>query len=64
MFENPYHIQQLTRMGLNAYNAFGCLLNYLIEPKPEVFLPVKDLQKVMTDPDPLILKIAIQLRVG
>eukprot|EP01035_Chromulina_nebulosa_P025064 gene25064-32683_t len=64
MFENPHHVARLTSMGLTSYTAFGCLLNYLVQPKPEVFLPVQDLYEKMTNSNPRVLKITIQIRVG
>jgi hypothetical protein len=65
LFENPNHKDQLTQMGLNQYNAFGLMTNSLIQPRDEIFLPIFDhLFLKMTDPDPSVLKIMIQIRVG
>lgn len=64
MFENSHHVEQLNRMGLTSYTAFGCLLNYLIQPRAEVFQYIPDQHIKMTDPNPLVLKISIQIRVG
>lgn len=64
MWENPHHRDQLAKWGLNSYNTFGCLTNYLLKPKEEIFAPVHKIASKMLDPNPSILKIAIQIRVG
>lgn len=64
MFENPAYKERLIQMGLTPRTAFGCLLNYLIQPRPEIFLPVFDQFTAMTDPDPGVLKISIHIRAG
>eukprot|EP01038_Epipyxis_sp_PR26KG_P013298 gene13298-17817_t len=40
MIDNTFHHSQLQQMGLNKYNIFRCLFNYLMQPKPHIFLPV------------------------
>jgi hypothetical protein len=64
MFENQHYVQRLQDMKLNPYTAFGCLLNYLVQPKPQIFLPMYDQFVQMTEPNPAVLKISIQVRAG
>ena len=64
MFEHPAYSRRLKDMGLTPYSAFGCLLNFALQPKPDIFLPVFDQFEVLTRSDPLVLKIAIQIRTG
>ena len=52
------------KMGLNAMTTFGCLVNYAIQPKREIFLPVYDQFEKMSALDPNVLKISIQIRTG
>jgi hypothetical protein len=40
LFENSHHTNKLTRLGLEPATAFGCAINYLLKPKPEIFLPL------------------------
>lgn len=63
MFENPYYAGKL-RKRLTPHTAFGCCVNYLLQPKPEIFLPFKDQFAVMAATDPAVLKISVQIRVG
>ena len=64
IFENSNYIQKLEYMKLNPYTAFGCLVNYIIQPKKEIFLPIYEQFEKITIPDPKILKISIQIRTG
>lgn len=64
MFGNPFHSEKLQQTGLDQYNTFGCLLRYLFQPKPSIFLHIPQLFMQMTNPDSQILKIAIQIRTG
>lgn len=65
MFENQNYVKYLTdHMGLNPSTAFGCLANYLIQPKPKIFLSAFSEFSNLTNPDPSVLKIAIQIRTG
>lgn len=64
MFENPVYAKRLKEMELNPYTAFGCIVNYLLQPKPEIFLPLYNQFEVMTRLDPSVLKISIQIRAG
>jgi hypothetical protein len=64
MYNNRFHQQQLLEMGMTRYNTFGCLVNFLLQPKSEIFLPFLTEFKAMTDRDPAVLKISIQIRVG
>lgn len=72
---NSVHRDRLTRMGLDIYNSFGCIINYLFEPKPEIFAPIREQYDVMmadkrpdADDHPHVgnktLRIGIQIRVG
>mmetsp|Transcript_20532 Transcript_20532/g.28296 ORF Transcript_20532/g.28296 Transcript_20532/m.28296 type:complete len:339 (+) Transcript_20532:501-1517(+) len=63
---NPYHKAELESQGFKPFTAFGCIINYLLQPKPEIFLPVVDTFMQMTDFSQTgnFLKIAIQIRVG
>jgi hypothetical protein len=51
---------------LSPENAFGCIFDYIFQPKPEIFLPVYDhFKKFMEDESKEnILKIGIHLRAG
>jgi hypothetical protein len=65
MFENEHYTEQTwNKMKLNPYIAFGCLLNYFLQPKSEIFLPVYDQFMAMSSLDPTVLKISIQIRTG
>eukprot|EP01038_Epipyxis_sp_PR26KG_P017036 gene17036-23418_t len=64
IFENSNYRIILEKYGLNPYNAFGCIVNYLIKPRVEIFHPIIDQFLKITDPNPKILKIGIQIRVG
>ena len=64
MYNNRFHQQQLQEMGMTRYSTFGCLVNFLLQPKSEIFLPFLPEFKAMTDRDPSVLKISIQIRVG
>jgi hypothetical protein len=64
IFENDNHNKVLKEMGLTPYNAFGCLVNYLLKPKEDIFIPVLEEYKKMTSTDTNTLKITIQIRVG
>lgn len=64
MFENGNYVKKLEAMGLNPYTAFGCLVNYMMQPKKEIFLSVYDQFEKMSNPDPTVLKISLQIRTG
>jgi hypothetical protein len=40
IFENSNYQNQLNEMGITPHTAFGCLVEFLISPKPFIFLPV------------------------
>ena len=63
---NPYHKNELLSLGFKPDTAFGCIINYLLHPKPEIFLPIADSFMQMSDftRSDNLLKIAIQIRVG
>lgn len=64
MFENSNYNKRLVDTGLTPYSAFGCLVNYMMQPKKEIFLPIYDQFQAMSNPDPSILKISLQIRTG
>ena len=64
MFENLHYQHRLTKIGLTPYTAFGCMTNYLIQPRPEIFLPVAKQFEFMSRNQSDVLKISIQVRVG
>lgn len=63
-YDNPVHQKQFIEMHLDIHNSFGCVINYLFKPKMEIFDPMKEQYEIMTNPDPKVLKIGIQIRVG
>lgn len=67
MFENQNHVEQLKAMGLTPETAFGCMVNFLLKPKPDVFLPVIAQLETLgaaSAVDSKVLKIGIQIRTG
>lgn len=64
MFENSNYNKRLVDTGLTPHSAFGCLVNFMMQPKKEIFLPIYDQFQVMSNPDPSILKISLQIRTG
>lgn len=64
--ENPTHGQELLSHGLDPYNTFGCLTNYLLKPRREILDLVPAIVEKMTytDSNNNILKISIQIRDG
>lgn len=75
IFSNENYRDKLTSMNLTQYSTFGCLVNYLFSPKPEIFIPVLPQLRALighstptsirggTDAWPT-LRIGIQIRVG
>lgn len=57
--ENKMHRRKMNTMGLNAHNTFGCIVNYLFQPKPEIFDQVKQQYNVMMSKDPNVIKIGL-----
>ena len=62
MFDSPLYRNRLTQLGLTKENAFGCAVNYLLAPKPEIFGTITPTIKEMSRKD--VLKIAIHIRTG
>jgi hypothetical protein len=69
LFQHPLYKEYFakeTNGSLTAENGFGCLFDFLFQPKPEIFLPIY--QEFMSFSDPkdssTILKIGIHLRAG
>ena len=60
LFENPYHGQQLRKIGLTPETAFGCAIHFLFKPLPEVVkLLIPTMHLLAQRPS-----IGIHLRVG
>ena len=65
LFENSFVNKRLVEdMALNPHTLFGCLINYMMQPKREIFLPVYDQFEKMSKIDPQVLKVSIQIRAG
>ena len=65
LFENTNYVKKLTEeMQLTPETAFGCICSFLVQPKPEIFESLIPALQKMSDPDPQVLKIAIQIRAG
>ena len=72
LFENSHYAQRLTEeMRLTPETAFGCMVSFLLQPRPEVFASGGGLAQILeklTVPSPEqdqdVLKIAIQIRAG
>lgn len=66
IFENKYHSQQLQAYGLTPQTAFGCLVHYLFQPKPDIFTHLQEITQQVTETarDSSTLLIGIQIRAG
>lgn len=63
LFGNAKHADHLrSHMHLDHYTCFGCVLGFLMQPKPEIFQPVLPELKRLLDPETLY--IGIQIRCG
>jgi hypothetical protein len=69
LFQHPLYKEffaKETNGRLTAENGFGCLFDFLFQPKPDIFLPIYN--EFMSFSNPLnyntILKIGIHLRAG
>lgn len=62
LFDNPFHTNQLERMGLRPDLSFFCAFQYLFKPNAAVTELAKPSMEVLADPD--ILKIGIAIRTG
>lgn len=60
LFENPYHGQQLRRMGLTPETAFGCAMHFLFRPVPEVMSLITPTMRLLAQKP----SVGIHLRVG
>jgi hypothetical protein len=49
VFENTHYQKQLAETGMNPSNCFGCVVEFLIQPKPSVFLSVYNEFLLMRD---------------
>ena len=56
LFDNPHHADQLRNMGLTPETAFGCAMNYLFEPIPEVMESI--------EPEIALLRASGTLSIG
>eukprot|EP01036_Dinobryon_divergens_P032402 gene32402-41978_t len=67
IMDNPNHKKDLESLGLSKQNVFGCIVNFLLQPLPQIFLPLKDEIFHMSDRSDSgrkVLKIGIQIRIG
>ena len=69
LFENTHYAKRLTDdMQLTPDTAFGCICNFMLRPKPEIFssdpVLVPMLHKLSSPEASKVLKIAIQIRAG
>jgi hypothetical protein len=66
LFENTNYAKRLTEeMKLTPETAFGCITQFLIQPKPEIFSSVLPILKKLAAPETAnVLKIGIQIRAG
>lgn len=60
LFENPYHRQQLRKMGLTPGTAFGCAMNFLFKPIPEVMRLITPTMHLLAQRP----SVGIHIRVG
>lgn len=60
LFENPFHRQQLRNMGLTPETAFGCAMEFLFKPIPEVMSLILPTMHLLAKKP----SIGIQIRVG
>ena len=64
IMDNPYHSQYLQNLGLSKQNVFGCIVNFLLQPKPQIFMPLREEISYMSESSGKVLKIGIQIRIG
>jgi hypothetical protein len=69
LFQHPLYKEffaKETNGRLTAENGFGCLFDFLFQPKPEIFLPIYNEFMSFSNPQDSksILKIGIHLRAG
>ena len=62
LFDNPFIKPVLEGVGLSPATAFGCIVNYLLVPRPEIFEDLSPQLRAINDHQGL--KIGIQIRVG
>ncbi len=62
LFDNPFIKPVLEDAGLSPATAFGCIVNYLLVPRPEIFADLGPQLRAINDHQGL--KIGIQIRVG
>lgn len=60
LFDNPVAKPRLLEMGLRPETAFGCALNFLLQPHPIVREQFAHEFEVLSNPS--LLKIGIQVR--
>jgi hypothetical protein len=63
-FSLPEYNRRLSQYGLTTSTTFGCALNYLFKPKPEIFVPLLPIMREMAKPERRGLRIAIQIRTN
>ena len=67
IMDNPNHKKDLQSFGLSKQTVFGCIVNFLLQPLPQIFLPLKEEISHMSDSSDSgrkVLKIGIQIRIG
>lgn len=62
LFDNSFIKPFLDGIGLSPATAFGCIVNYLLVPRPEIFADLGPQLKAINEHQGL--KIGIQIRVG
>jgi len=69
IYDNPCHKDDINRFNMSKRHTFGCFVDFLFKPRPEIFLPVFKQFDIMTSKSIAnakddVLKIGIQIRVG
>lgn len=62
LFDNPYHADQLRNMGLTSETAFGCAINFLFAPKPEIMESIKPELALLKRSN--TISIGLHIRIG
>lgn len=60
LFDNPFHAQQLRNMGLTPETAFGCAVDFLFAPVPEIMNMIRPSVEYLKN----YLTIGIHVRAG
>lgn len=62
LLDNPYHKEELYRLGITPATAFPCAVKFLLRLRPAVLAPFADELRRLSNP--AVLTIGIQIRVG